>query len=158
MIILWEVENRMMTDKEVLEFLESKPHKLIVMSGPTMCGKTKLAKSILSDKKHVITSETFSGFGYMLARYHTVQVLNEKLLNAYENFDYLIIEDIDLSCGAFNLINLHIADFIKKYTDRFTLIFTGVDIFSWGVFWDLYKENKVIFITYCEGEDEFEKI
>jgi len=32
--------NRMLTDKEVLEFIESKPHKLIVMSGPTQCGKT----------------------------------------------------------------------------------------------------------------------
>ncbi len=27
---MWEVENKMLTDKEVLEFIESKPHKLIV--------------------------------------------------------------------------------------------------------------------------------
>ena len=147
---MWEVENKMLTDKEVIEFIEGKPHKLIVMSGPTRCGKTKIMKSIESDKKHIINSETFSEFGYMLGRYHTVPVLNEKLLNAYKNFDYLIIEDIDMSSGAFNLIDHYATDFIKEYMNRSTIIFTGVDTFRWGVFWELYKENKAVFVTYCE--------
>ena len=147
---MWEVENRMMTDKEILEFIESKPHSLIVMSGPTMCGKTKLAKTIASDKKRIITSETFSNFCYMLGRYHTIPVLNEKLLNAYKNYDYLIIEDIDMSSGAFNLIDHYATDFIKEYINRSAIIFTGVDTFRWGVFWELYKENKAVFVTYCE--------
>ena len=157
MRILWEVENRMMTDKEILEFIESKPHSLIVMSGPTMCGKTKLAKTIASDKKRIITSETFSNFCYMLGRYHTIPVLNEKLLNAYKNYDYLIIEDIDMFCIALNLIENYVTDFITEYVDHSTLIVTGVDVFRWYVFWKLYRENKVIFITYCEGEDKIEK-
>ena len=154
---MWEVENRMMTDKEVLEFIESKPHKLIVMSGSTQCGKTKSIKSIESDKKHMITSETFSNFCYILGSYHTIPVLNEKLLNAYKNFDYLIIEDIDMCCGAFNLIDHYVTDFITEYVDYSTLIVTGIDVFRWYVFWNLYRENKVIFITYCEGEDKIEK-
>lgn len=155
---MWEVENRiMMTDKEVLEYIESNPHKLIVMSGPTRSGKTKIAKSIVSDKKHIITSETFSNFCYMLGKYHTIPVLNKKLLNAYKNFDYLIIEDIDMCFGALNLIENYVTDFITEYVDNSTLIVTGVDIFGWYVFWNLYCGNKAIFITYCEGEDEFEK-
>ena len=139
---MWEVENKMLTDKEVIEFIESKPHKLIVMSGPM--------KSIESDKKHIINSETFSEFGYMLGRYHTIPVLNEKLLNAYKDFDYLIIEDIDMCCAALNLIENYVTDFIKEYINISAIIFTGVDTFRWGVFWKLYKENKAVFVTYCE--------
>ena len=37
---MWEVEN--------------KPHKLIVMSGPTQCGKTRILKSIKAGKTHTI--------------------------------------------------------------------------------------------------------
>lgn len=147
---MWEVENKMLTDKEVIEFIEGKPHKLIVMSGPTRCGKTKIVRSITSDKKHIITSDTFYNFALMLGRYNAIPLLNEKLFNAYKNFDYLIIEDIDMSSGAFNLMDHYATDFIKEYINRSAIIFTGVDTFRWGVFWELYKENKAVFVTYCE--------
>ena len=154
---MWEVENRILTDKEVLEFIESKPHKLIVMSGPTRCGKTKTMKSIKSNRKHIITSEGFAEFVYMLGRYHTVPEINETLLTAYSNFDYLIIEDIDIMDRLLILIERYVKDFVSEYIDRSTMIVTGVDNFRWGVFWDMYKESKVVFVTYCEGEDEIEK-
>ena len=146
-----------MTDIEVLEFLESKPHKLIVMSGPTKCGKTKTVKSIRSDRKHIITSEGFSDFGFMLKRRHTVPEINNIMMTAYQSFDYLVIEDIDMTGGALMLIECYVEDFISEYIDRSTLILTGVDIFRWKVFWNMYYKNEVIFVTFCEGEDKIEK-
>lgn len=154
---MWEVENRIISDKELLDFIHTKPHRLLIISGPTQSGKTTIIKNIKSDNKHIITSEGFADFGCMLGRCHTVPEINEILLTAYEIFDYLIIEDIDMSSRAYNLINKYVTDFIQKYVDRFTLIFTGVDIFRWGVFWDMYRKDKAIFVTYFEEENEIEK-
>ena len=76
---MWEVENKTLTDKEVIEFIEGKPHKLIVMSGPTQCGKTKIVRSIKSGKTHMIRSQSFSDFVYMMIRcdYLNVSVKNK---------------------------------------------------------------------------------
>lgn len=150
---MWEVENRMMTDKEVLEFIENKPHKLIVMSGPTQCGKTRILKSIKSGKTHTISSQIFSDFVYTMIICDYLNY-NERLLTAYKNFNYLIVEDIDL--GAFMAIH-RILEFIDEYVKQSDMIVTGVEICRWQVFFDLRSKGKAIFVTYCEGEDEIEK-
>ena len=152
--ILWEVENRMMTDNEVLEFLESNPHKLIVMSGPTQCGKTKIVRSIKSGKTHMIRSQSFSDFVYMMIRCDYLNY-NERLLTIYKNYDFFIVEDIDL--GAFMAIH-RILEFIEEYVKESDMIVTGVEICRWQAFFDFRAKGKAIFVTYCEGEDEFEKI
>ena len=151
---MWEVENKILTDKEVLEFIESKPHKLIVMSGPTQCGKTKIVKSIESEKIHIVRADDFSDFVYSMIKYDYTGY-SERLLDVYKLFDYLIVEDVDL--GAF-MATHRLLDFIDEYVKISTLIFTGVEVCKWRALIDLHKKEKAIFVTYCEGEDEIEKL
>ena len=99
------------------------------------------------------SSQIFSDFVYTMIICDYLNY-NERLLTAYKNFNYLIVEDIDL--GAFMAIH-RILEFIDEYVKQSDMIVTGVEICRWQVFFFFCSKGKAIFVTYCEGEDEIEK-
>lgn len=154
---MWEVEGRFWKDEELLRYIESNPCKLLVMSGPTACGKTNLVKQIRCQNRHLLTSEAFCDFYYALAAcYHIkntpfdLSFINHELLRKYGIYDCLIVEDIDMmSCGRY-LIQEKLIEFISRFLCQSTMIFTGMDCFSWPLFWELYRVDKAVFVTYCD--------
>ena len=149
---MWDIEGKIYTNKQLLNYIARNPHIALIMSGPSPCGKSSLLKNSDLNEKKIVSSEKLSSFCYGLIRYHPISEINSILSNIFNRYDYLIIEDIDMCCGAFNLIDHYITDFISEYINDHTLIFTGMDN-RWNVFWDMYNENKAIFVTYIE---EFE--
>lgn len=152
---MWDIEGKIYyTSKQVLDFIASNPHAALIMSGPS-CGKSSLLKNSDLNKKKIVSSEKLSSFCYGLIRYHPISEINSILSNIFDRYDYLIIEDIDMCCGTFNLIDHYITDFISEYINDHTLIFTGMDIHKWGVFWEMYHKNKaIVFVTYIEEYED----
>ena len=148
---MWDIEGKTYSTKQLSDYIASNPHAALIISGPSPCGKSNLFKNSDLNNKKIVSAEKLSSFCYGLIRYHPISEINSILSNIFDRYDYLIIEDIDMCCGAFNLIDHYITDFISEYINDHTLIFTGMAIHKWGVFWDMYNKNKaVVFITYIE--------
>lgn len=52
---MWEVEGRLWNDEELLRYIESNPRKLLILSGPTACGKTNLVRQIRCPNQRFLT-------------------------------------------------------------------------------------------------------
>lgn len=149
---MWDIEGKTYTNKQLLAFIESNPHAALIMSSP--CGKSSLLKNGILDKRLIISSEKFSDFCNIFLRCRHISEINSILSNIFNRYDYLIIEDIDMCYETFNLIH-YITDFISEYINDHTLIFTGIDIHKWGVFWDMHHKNKaIVFVTYIEEYED----
>lgn len=151
---MWDIEGKNYTSKQLLDFIASNPHAALIISEPSPCGKSNLLKNSDLNNKKIVSSEKLSSFCYGLIRYHPISEINSILSNIFDRYDYLIIEDIDMCCGAFNPIDHYITDFISEYINDHTLIFTGMDIHKGGVFWAMYENKTIIFVTYIEEYED----
>lgn len=109
-------------------------HKLIILDGPTMCGKTNFLKSLPADLT------TISGFYHLLENY--VDLLRtffnnhdafnshkRELIKTYRAQRQIIcFEDIDMSLAGKSASQEEFAFLFIEMTETNTVILTGIDI------------------------------
>lgn len=126
---MWRIMEKtgLYTDEEIRSIIEEPTHRIIMLSGPTESGKTKLIRSLKSEEKLIISCESFEQAAMDMIRSDNDTFI-EAMMSAFFFCPLLCIEDADIVLSGRSILQRRITDFLLEYVREHTAVFTGVSL------------------------------
>lgn len=137
---------KLYTDEQVREIMEELPKRVILLSGPTTCGKTRLVKNVRTEGKRIISAETMHDAVLYIAGSDNGDFV-EGMMSAFSFHPLLCVEDADLIFSGREYTATAVESFIGEYIKAHTAVFTGLR-FSDRAFTECRRNGTLIEFVY----------
>ena len=150
---MWKLKESgvLYTDEQVRAYIERLPERVILLEGPTMCGKTRLIKEVRAEGKQIISAETMHDAVLYIAKSDNGSFV-EAMMSAFSFYPLLCVEDADLIFSGREFTAAAIESFIVEYVKAHTAVFTGLR-FTDRAFAECRRNETLTEFVYTDREN-----